>query len=63
MKQGIRENFIQRDKASFMAHNAVCVWCPELETDTTSFESVQFFKYLGSIVTNCNTIEEEIKEN
>jgi hypothetical protein len=33
-----------------------------LETDTTSFETVQSFKYLGSAVNQNNTIEEEIKE-
>jgi hypothetical protein len=33
-----------------------------LEIDTISFESVQSFRYLGSVVNQNNTIEEEIKE-
>jgi hypothetical protein len=34
----------------------------KLEIDNMSFESIQSFKYLGSIVNQNNTIEEEIKE-
>ena len=34
----------------------------KLEIDNMSFESVQSLKYLGSIVNQNNTIEEEIKE-
>jgi hypothetical protein len=34
----------------------------KLEIDTISFESVQSFKYLGSVINQDNTIEEEIKE-
>jgi hypothetical protein len=34
----------------------------KLEIDTMSFESVQSFKYLESVVNQNNTIEEEIKE-
>jgi hypothetical protein len=34
----------------------------KLEIDTMSFESVQSFKYLGSVVIQNNTTEEEIKE-
>jgi hypothetical protein len=34
----------------------------KLERDTMSFESGQSFKYLGSVVNQKNTIEEEIKE-
>ena len=33
-----------------------------LEIDAMSFESVQSFKYRGSVVNQNNTIEEEIKE-
>jgi hypothetical protein len=34
----------------------------KLDIDTMSFESVQSFRYIGSIVNQGNTIEEEIKE-
>jgi hypothetical protein len=34
----------------------------KLETDTTSFESIQSIKYLGSTVNQSYTIAEEIKE-
>jgi hypothetical protein len=34
----------------------------KLEIDTMSFESVQSFKYLGSVVNQNSTIEEDIKE-
>ena len=34
----------------------------KLEIDTMSFESVQSFKYLGSVVNQNNIIEGEIKE-
>jgi hypothetical protein len=34
----------------------------KLEIDKTSFEAVQSYKYLGSIVNRNSAIEEEIKE-
>jgi hypothetical protein len=53
---------INENKAKYMKCTRKQVTGNKLEIDTNSFELVQSFKYLGSIVNQSNTIEEEIKE-
>jgi len=36
-------------------------WTHSMQTDNTSFERVDEFKYLGTTLTNQNLIQEEIK--
>ena len=44
---------MSRDQNAVRSHN--------VETDSSSFERVEEFKYLGTTLTNQNTIQEEIK--
>ena len=44
---------MSRDQNAVQSHN--------VETDSSSFERVEEFKYLGTTLTNQNTIQEEIK--
>jgi hypothetical protein len=52
---------INANKTKYMRCTRKQVGGNKFEINTISFESVQSFKYLGSIVNQSNTIEEEIK--
>ena len=53
---------INENKTKYMKCTRKQLTGNKLEIDTTSFESVQSFKYLGSVINQNNTVEEEIKE-
>jgi len=44
---------ISRDQGAVRSHN--------IRTENSSFKRVEQFKYLGAIITNQNSIQEEIK--
>jgi len=54
--------FINENKTKYMMCTSKQYRENKLEIDNMSFESVQYFKYLGPIVNQNNSIEEEIQE-
>ena len=48
-------------KYMVMSHAKSAGWSHSVKIDNSSFERVEEFKYLGTTLTNQNSIQEEIK--